>query len=202
MEPLLFRFLERITVVLIGGMSIYLGYRLFLAIPHQQDSEGRIRLPADISIVMVRIGPGVFFALFGVMAVCLSLIKPLQIQANSGNPVGNAESISYLQANQATDDSAARADARVLIRKEIEILNTLPQLLRQDLAEHERTSVVGGIARIKLLLMQPAWDEAEAGFGDYASFENWVKSGESGAPPPNSQTALALFRRGMVDKRP
>ncbi len=47
---ILLRFVERIIGVLIGGIAIYLGYRLFLKIPDQQGGEGRFNL-RDISIV-------------------------------------------------------------------------------------------------------------------------------------------------------
>src|SRR3712207_3118553 len=97
MDFLLFRFLERMTVVLIGGMAIYLGFRLFLAVPELRESDGEVKLPWNISIVMTRVGPGVFFALFGIAALSLALYRPL--------------------------DRTARADARALLRKEIARLN-------------------------------------------------------------------------------
>ena len=78
MDPILLRFIERLTAVLIGGLAIYLGYRLFQSVPEQRDSAGKLELP-KLTIVFTRIGPGVFFALFGVGAVGLSLLQPMQI---------------------------------------------------------------------------------------------------------------------------
>ena len=65
MDPISFRALERILAVVIAGISIYLGYRLFLKLPDKTDSEGKFILPGNISIYISRVGPGVFFALFG-----------------------------------------------------------------------------------------------------------------------------------------
>ena len=40
MDPISWRFIERILAVAIGGVSIYLGYRLFAQVPEQRDSDG------------------------------------------------------------------------------------------------------------------------------------------------------------------
>jgi hypothetical protein len=82
MDVLLLRFFERITVVLISGMAIYLGFRLFLAVPELKDSDGKVELPWNISVVTTRVGPGVFFALFGIAAVSLALYRLLEMQVS------------------------------------------------------------------------------------------------------------------------
>jgi len=64
---------ERLLAAGIGGMSIYLGYCLFLALPDVRESSGEVRLPIDIRVVIARVGPGAFFALFGAAVVALSL---------------------------------------------------------------------------------------------------------------------------------
>src|SRR5574341_1112697 len=72
MDPLFLRALERIIAVLIGGLAIYLGYQLFIHLPTQMNSEGKIVLPGDISVYLSRVGPGAFFALFGTIVVAAS----------------------------------------------------------------------------------------------------------------------------------
>jgi hypothetical protein len=67
------RMIERLFAVAIGGMSIYLGYRLFLALSNVHDATGEFRLPIDVRVVLGRVGPGAFFALFGAAVVALSL---------------------------------------------------------------------------------------------------------------------------------
>src|SRR5688572_8561747 len=61
------RHLERLLIVVAGGLSIVLGYRMFLAIPRagEDKGEGKLELPGGISVYVTRVGPGVFFALFG-----------------------------------------------------------------------------------------------------------------------------------------
>lgn len=78
------RMVERITAVLIGGLSIYLGYRLFFHLPFVHDNEGQIEMPG-VKIVLSRIGPGVFFAAFGAMVLVYSFGHPISYERSSDN---------------------------------------------------------------------------------------------------------------------
>ena len=44
MDISILRLIERIVGVLIGGLAIYLGYRLFIKIPEQRGGDGKITL--------------------------------------------------------------------------------------------------------------------------------------------------------------
>lgn len=204
MDPLLLRFLERLTVVLIGGMAIYLGFRLFLEMPEHRDSAGKLVLPWDISIVMTRIGPGVFFALFGVAAVGLALIRPLEInpQGSGRSADGGTQSSVRYAGSLALGDPSARADARALLRKEMAVLNTIQSLLRADLPEHERHSIARSLRDVKLALLRPVWGDSDEGFGDISEFERWVQAGEPLPPPAGMENALALYRYGQKEVGP
>jgi hypothetical protein len=39
MDPITFRFIEWLVAVVIGGMAVFLGYRMFLKIPEHRDSQ-------------------------------------------------------------------------------------------------------------------------------------------------------------------
>ena len=60
---------ERILLVLVGALAVYLGYSLFRHIPSVNKSEGKLALPGGVSIFLTRIGPGVFFAFFGIAVI-------------------------------------------------------------------------------------------------------------------------------------
>src|SRR5262249_20746864 len=156
MDVLLLRFFERIIVVLVSGMAIYLGFRLFLAVPELKDSDGKVELPWNISVVMTRVGPGVFFALFGIAAASLALYRPLEMQVSGARQVADeaVQRFSYAAA-PALGDRTARADARATLRREMARLNAIPRLLRVDLPEYERDSVKRTVAQVKFLLMKP-----------------------------------------------
>src|SRR2546430_6946528 len=161
MDPLLLRFIERMTTVLTGAFSIYLGYRLFLSLPEQKTSDGKFVFPLHTSIVLTKVGPGIFFALFGIAAVVFALSRPMQME--NGRPT------SYASAASLTD-SDERADARALLRKEMAVLNTIPRLLRPDLNDEDRLGVEVGLRRAKLGLMHPVWGRSNEGFGDFPAF--------------------------------
>lgn len=185
MDPILLRFIERLTAVLIGGLAIYLGYRLFQSVPEQRDSAGKLELP-KLTIVFTRVGPGVFFALFGVVAVGLSLLQPLQL----GLPEqpGSVRYAGTLSSNDANE----RADERALLRRDFALLNNLPRQLPMS----ERDAVKRGVVRIKLALMEPVWGTEKEGYGDFQVFNDWARYGDDSTPPADSRAAVELWRYG------
>jgi hypothetical protein len=71
------RMFERMMVVGFGGMAIYLGYRLFFHLPHQTDQQGEIELPG-MKVVLSRVGPGVFFLIFGAFILVTNLHQGIE----------------------------------------------------------------------------------------------------------------------------
>lgn len=83
----LWRAVERFANVLIGALAIYLGYKLFMNLPERREEkkgEMKLMLPGDISVYVSRVGPGVFFALFGTAVVLMSFVSTLQIDTQKG----------------------------------------------------------------------------------------------------------------------
>jgi hypothetical protein len=185
MDPVLMRFIERMTIVLIGAMAIYLGYRLFKIVPEQKDSAGKVVLPMNVSIIINRVGPGVVFALFGIAAVTVSLLRPLSIQ----NP---AEKIEYVSGS-AAENTVIRADERAKLRREMAVLNSIPLTLSETADSFD---IYYSLIETKLLLLKPVWGTQEEGFGDFMAFEDWAKKGEQIPPPENMEGALDLYFYG------
>ena len=167
MDPIILRSLERIIAVLIGGLSMYLGYRLFLNMREQPDSEGHFSLPGGISIYLTRVGPGVFFALFGAIVIALSLYTTVTFRETS-----TASTVEFSGAGQ-TDDEEDRQGVEVersQLKQDIFFLNrTLPSILPSDMSADEQVDVKLAVPRIKLGLMKTVWDED---WGDYKRFED------------------------------
>jgi hypothetical protein len=199
-DPLLLRFIERLVCVLLGGMAIYLGYRLFRDVPQMTDSSGKVVLPWNISVAVTRVGPGVFFALFGVVAVGTSLVMPLRLSGADAMPRRGSEQVVYLSPPLAAEPSR-RADARRLLEKEMHLLNSIPRDLRADLAQIDREDIEEGLARVKLRLLEPVWGTREEGFNEYERFATWIRQGTTGEPPPEMAAAAALFRTGITGER-
>ena len=199
MDLLSLRVLERVLAVLIGGMSIFLGYRLFIKLPRQKDSSGKVMLPGDISVFFSRIGPGVFFSLFGAAVVVVSLQQGLELN------LANKASVSAETTEKVTDlkvrymggtgepDPAKRDAARAEARRTIAELNRLPAMLAPDVPATRRTDVAQAVRESKLALMAVVWD---ADWGDFAKFRNWVNDGEPDPPAPGfSPDAIKTFRQ-------
>jgi hypothetical protein len=74
--PEILRMAERIIVVLGGILCIYLGYLLFHIAVLKQDSGGKFK-SAVFEFTATKVGPGVFFALFGAYVLYGSLNHPI-----------------------------------------------------------------------------------------------------------------------------
>jgi len=71
------RMIERILVVGGGIVSICLGYQLFRLAAVKQDSEGKFKA-SGVEFAVSRVGPGVFFALFGAYVLHASLTNSIK----------------------------------------------------------------------------------------------------------------------------
>jgi len=197
MDLLELRVVERILAVVIGGLSIYLGYRLFIKLPEQKDSEGKMTLPGDISIFFSRVGPGVFFSLFGAAVVALSLQHGLELDvARKANVTAAASeqtaSVKVRYMGGAGEVDPARREAlRAEARRTIAELNKLPSLLPSSLPASRRTDVAQAVRESKLALLSMVWGPD---WGDFPTFRNWVNDGEADPVPAGiSPEAVKTF---------
>jgi hypothetical protein len=201
MDPATLRSIERIVATAAGGLSIFLGYRLF-----QGSSSGRSRSSAHFtlgdkaSIVLTRVGPGVFFALFGASVVALSLWRGISV-----GPVGGAKGEYYsgAQAESSNNDKAVGeqelAAARARIANNIAVLNNLSASLKPDLAAEQKADIELAVPEIKLGLMKSVWDSS---WGDPVLFADWVSKGAGGTPPAGLEKAATYYRHTEPPRPP
>lgn len=77
-QLILFRGIERLIITLFSGLSLVLGWHLFkIGVLSEQKSEIKA---GDIWIKLQKVGPGVFFALFGVVVFVYSLSSPFDFE--------------------------------------------------------------------------------------------------------------------------
>ena len=198
MDPITLRTMERLLAVLIGGMTIYLGYRLFLALPERREGEGKFELPGGISIFISRVGPGVFFSLFGVAVVGLSIQSSIEysrgsIAASDARPAVSANWEGYIGLTPDSMDlsSGSAESRRIRMRRELTFMNELPDLMRPDLNEAEESRATAHVERVKLGLMASVWDPRWPSFSE---FEDWWDEGAFDPPPAGLEEAVALYR--------
>jgi hypothetical protein len=190
------RFAERFLAVIIGGLAIYFGYRLFLSLPQSTDAEGRFKLPWNTSIVLSRVGPGVFFALFGSLIVGCSFFRSIQYREGPPARTVNQGSVSreFVGSKQLAEGSDALHDARMLLQRDIAMLNNVPAQLDRKMAPYNRTSVESGIHRIKLELMETVW---ASDWGDRGALKEWMESADGTIPAGIKKEAVAFYRYGL-----
>ena len=199
MDLLQLRVIERVLAVVVGGMSVYLGYRLFIKLPEQMDSSGKVVLPGGISVFVSRIGPGVFFSLFGAAVVVVSLQQGLELNlANKASVTAESTEktadlrVRYM-GGSGDSDSAKRDAVRAEARRTIAELNKLPTVLASDVPASRRTDVAQAARDSKLALMGMVWG---VDWGDFSKFRNWVDDGEPDPPGPGfSPDAVKTFRQ-------
>lgn len=84
---------QRILAIATGAFLCYLGYRLFMNVPTKEDSEGKITLPSGIGIQLTRVGPGVFFSLFGTIIMIIFFQHPMEYRELISETKAVADSI-------------------------------------------------------------------------------------------------------------
>jgi hypothetical protein len=193
---IIFRMVERILGVLIGGVLIYFGYRLFLSLAGKR---GRDHGAGEFSFAgnkmkLSRVGPGVFFALFGAGLIVFSLVKPVSLTvspraAKSSAPksgVVAASEFKFVGAVSVPETDQDRERLRAETQQDILALNRA--LDGADAAG--RPGLERAVSRAKFALMEPLWAED---WGDVADFRDWLD--KSGNPPATIQPAVDYFQR-------
>lgn len=86
------RVAERLLATMLGGMSLWAGYRLFFVASHERsnaEASGH-----GFVFKAERIGPGIFFALFGTVVIVYGLMTKLEFQTPSTSPSARTTSFS------------------------------------------------------------------------------------------------------------
>jgi hypothetical protein len=200
MEPMILRSLERLMDVAIGGLSIYLGYKLFLKLPEKTDSQGRILLPGNISIYLSRVGPGIFFALFGAVVIALSLHNAIEYEKspaqNQSNDVALVnEKYLGIHSDRFEGELLEREIRKSEISRHMYWLNQIPSILKPDLPQEKKVDVSNGLNALKLQLIRTIWDKE---WGDYSKFEEWANLGaEENTAEGFSSAAADMYNQGL-----
>ena len=197
---------QRILSILIGGMLIYFGYRLFLSLPGKRGRDGgsgEFSLGGANKVKLSKVGPGVFFAIFGAGLIAYSFAKPMKVNIpaaaqtaptapsatnapSAGTGVVAAAGFTYVGAVSAPETDEDRARMRNETQQDIIILNRALDGANAS----ERPQVERAVVRAKVALMEPLWAED---WGELKDFREWLAKG--GSPPGAVQPAVDFFQR-------
>src|SRR5215216_1228911 len=203
---LLMRMVERLLGLLSGALCVVLGYRLFINLPEKTNSAGKVVLPGGVSIWLSRVGPGIFFALFGAAIVAYSFASTVRVtneqsaassQASSDTP--GAALAMRRQEIAAMSARAAKSDAteQMLndLRGSMTDLNAAIDRLGRNVAPPERDRLVAGLQNAKVLLLRSAWIPA---WGDPTRFQSWINSGAILPAPAGMDEPAGLYLAGQT----
>jgi hypothetical protein len=185
---------ERVLLVLVGALAIYLGYSLFRHMPTVDRSEGKLQLPGGVSIFLSRIGPGVFFALFGCAIIGYSVTKPVKLDLGGEVYVG-APVASYSGLGQRDTPKLTEAMATISgLEPEVAVarLNGFLESARQTLSRPEADELEEAVRAAKFALMLAGWKPE---WGDRAAFERWARENGDRDPPDDLVPGATIVYR-------
>ena len=149
-----FRGSERVLVVLVASLCIWLGYRLFQSLPTEHNAQGKLELPG-VKLTMSKMGPGVFFALFG--ALVLWQAQAHTFETTTTAPLGDVPKTVGKYVGPRNDSQAA-----INVQSDIAILNCMARMAPEGIGRGEMDAALHK-ARVALLrtAWQPNWSDAD-----------------------------------------
>ncbi len=181
----MFRGLERLVIVIAAGFSVWLGYRLFQALPTTHGSDGSLQLPSA-KVTLSKVGPGVFFVLFGVavlwQAVRTTVTIPLEApdMPSASRSAGNEANRASAIMGAGVGDSMALPHAA----RDIKVLNCVAGAANTGLDPEE---IETAVFKAKVALLRLVSQQELTG-ADRKALENGV------APPPGPLAQIFAAR--------
>lgn len=193
------RVIERLFIVGFSGLSLILGWNLFVrGILVDQEASGGYK---GWKITLRKVGPGVFFALFGTIVLSISLAEPLKISPEILALSKDSKRTDQPINSQTPGFSYFEKDS-VSLRRTIRALNTLLLINASKVTfdgtpviatEYKRAQSELQLMRYNLLLPQ---------FGA-AKLDAWNKFGSQSIDPtnlsPEARSAIAQVKPWFDD---
>lgn len=171
--PIVFRGTERLLIIVIAGMCVYFGFRLFdRALINDADVEGQY---GKIRIILRRVAPGTLFALFGAIVVSIGIWQSISISGlNEAQHDAQAQQSSFqvkwgLNPLSTNDQKAQIFDALLAINRILYFAETgAPKNERE---RQELIEVLSKLRKHRKHLINHAY-----GPNAYEQYESWVSS--------------------------
>jgi len=197
----------KIVTVLTGLGFAFLGYRLFIHGIFTEAGELRTNWE-NRSLVLKKAAPGTFFALFGVIIVCVSLWRGLtfedlgkgitsEVRVERGAGIGPTAAVqsSDLPSKIVPDQETLELE-RLRVREYVAFLNQSLRLFNPALGEAKQRRIREKTRAVKLYLMRTVWSR------DWGQFDDFAIWAEGGATPIDSEAfrgAAGFFTYGQEE---
>jgi hypothetical protein len=181
----------RILALLVGAALCYLGFQLFRSIPVTEHGAAELSGAGGYTIKLTRIGPGIFFALFGTLIVIWCLNSSLSFIEKSSCADG---AVMERKTSAATPDRGVQTDGthqaqRNTVEQEIIWLNRLASVLTSEQVQRLQLWPDVIVPDIKRRLMVGVWDDDQ--WGDRNRFVRWLNETGGLSEPDERHTAAA-----------
>jgi hypothetical protein len=174
---------ERGLAVLAGILAIWIGYKLFLALPTRREGESKLDLPGGISVAFSRIGPGSLFALFGAGMIAYCVSQPVSFEQSVSATGERKSSLNGLSEASTGASDEVCAEPCVQVKDAMKSLTAF-----SETAEENQRKI---ITEAKLRIMTLIWDEKK--FGSLDAFRNWIKASPRPDAPLGMKHAADIF---------
>jgi len=192
------RSIERIVAVLLGGLAVYYGFRLFLVVPFETHSDGKIQLPG-MSVVLSKAGPGLFFAAFGAIVIVTSLMQSVTV-GRSGEPNGGVAyqgategPVPPAEAGQTAAQTKPSEQELARVRLAVQTLNCLQRVSRASPKTLSALDSEVAVRDAKLALLHSVWDAGT--WGEFDAFKQWAM----GRTAATTSSAKEIFEASRAD---
>jgi hypothetical protein len=174
----------RLLLILAGALLCCLGFRLFQQVP-TSTGAAEFSLSEHLKLNFSKVGPGVFFALFGAAILIQALANPVKLEreAGAGGAGQTTERVAIAGQRAAASTGAAGPTAEELGRL-LRFMNGVTGLLRDNLSMEQRVTFENEQREVKLVLLAAGWDKR---WGDFPGFAAWARGQSSGAPNPEAK---------------
>ena len=185
--------LVRLVAMGIGAFLCFLGYRLFSIVPLANPGDAELSGLKGTTIKLTRIGPGIFFALFGALTVIWATSQPLSYNEIRTNGEDTETIVIERQVGAVGSETSQLIDTsdaeRTRVKQEIRWLNQVQLVL----TDTQRGNLVDDpdyiVPSIKKRLMLATWDSDA--WGDASAFVQWLNETGGIGKPKDPKTAVA-----------
>ncbi len=183
---------ERILALSIAGLSIVLGFLLFIFAPDAANSGSSNLEFLKMKLAFANVAPGVFFAFFGAGVTVYSIVtqvKVSEVTKNNDKIVVNKQ-IRYLQ--DAESDNMEIENLRGAYQKDFRTLAKVSDKIENDepIPVSLKLDYMNSMTNVKETLMRSVWTEE---WGDYFVYKAWIAKGYPEPAPVEIKKAADFF---------